>query len=99
MFAPSWSAKVEYQYYDFGSSRFIAPAALVPFGSFRNDEHTLKAGLNYRFNWGRSGGCAVLMPDLIANLRGRKAGLTPACFSGLRRTKISENPLEFSRFC
>ena len=51
LFAPSWSAKVEYQYYDFGSSRFIAPAALVSLGSFRNDEHTLKAGLNYRFNW------------------------------------------------
>ena len=51
MFAPNWSAKAEYQYYDFGSSRFIAPAALVPFGSFHNDEHTLKAGLNYRFNW------------------------------------------------
>jgi outer membrane immunogenic protein len=51
MFAPSWSAKVEYQYYNFGSSRFLAPAPLVPFGSFRNDEHTLKAGVNYRFNW------------------------------------------------
>src|SRR6202165_5770036 len=52
MFAQNWSAKVEYQYYDFGSSRFIAPAPLVPFGSFRNDDHTVKAGLNYRFNWG-----------------------------------------------
>jgi outer membrane immunogenic protein len=52
MFAQNWSAKVEYQYYDFGSSRFVAPAALVPFGSFRNDDHTVKAGLNYRFNLG-----------------------------------------------
>ena len=52
MFAPNFSGKVEYQYYDFGSSRFVAPLAFVPFGSFRNDEHTLKAGLNYRFNWG-----------------------------------------------
>jgi outer membrane immunogenic protein len=51
MFAPSWSAKVEYQYYDFGNSRFISPAFMVPFGSFSNDEHTLKAGVNYRFNW------------------------------------------------
>jgi outer membrane immunogenic protein len=25
---------------------------LTPFGSTRNDEHTVKAGLNYRFNWG-----------------------------------------------
>ena len=52
MFAQNWSAKAEYQYYDFGSSRFVAPVALVPFGSFHNDEHTLKAGVNYRFNWG-----------------------------------------------
>jgi outer membrane immunogenic protein len=52
MFAQNWSARIEYQYYDFGSSRFIAPVAFVPLGSFRNDEHTVKAGVNYRFNWG-----------------------------------------------
>jgi outer membrane immunogenic protein len=52
MFAQNWSAKVEYQYYNFGNSRFIAPAALVPFGSFTTDDHVVKAGLNYRFNWG-----------------------------------------------
>jgi outer membrane immunogenic protein len=51
LFAPNWSAKAEYQYYDFGNSRFLAPAPLVPFGSFHNDEHTLKAGVNYRFNF------------------------------------------------
>jgi outer membrane immunogenic protein len=51
LFTPNWSAKAEYQYYNFGKSRFVAPAPLVPFGSFSNDEHTLKAGLNYRFNW------------------------------------------------
>ncbi|HEU0083104.1 MAG TPA: outer membrane protein [Bradyrhizobium sp.] len=49
MFAPNFSAKFEYQYYDFGRSAFIAPVA---FGAFRVDEHTVKAGLNYRFNWG-----------------------------------------------
>jgi outer membrane immunogenic protein len=52
MFAQNWSAKVEYQYYNFGKSRFIAPAALAPFGSFTTDDHVVKAGLNYRFNWG-----------------------------------------------
>jgi outer membrane immunogenic protein len=52
MFAPSWSAKAEYQYYNFGNGNFTAPAALVPFGSFGTDDHTLKAGVNYRFNWG-----------------------------------------------
>ncbi len=56
MFAPNWSAKAEYMYYDFGSSRFTNLPALVPFGSFRNDEHTVKVGLNYRFNLGAAGG-------------------------------------------
>jgi outer membrane immunogenic protein len=52
MFAPSWSAKVEYQYYDFGKTNFVTPVVLSAFGSTRNDEHTVKAGINYRFNWG-----------------------------------------------
>jgi len=52
MFAPSWSAKLEYQYYNFGNSTFVTPAPLAAFGSFHNDEHTVKAGINYRINWG-----------------------------------------------
>jgi len=52
MLAPSWSAKVEYDYYNFGNATFSAPAALVPTGSFTTDDHTVKAGVNYRFNWG-----------------------------------------------
>jgi len=52
MFAQNWSAKAEYQYYNFGDSRFVAPAALVPFGTFHNDDHTVKVGVNYRFNLG-----------------------------------------------
>ena len=48
MFAPNWSAKAEYQYYDFGRATFVTPAVLAPFGSFRNDEHTVKVGINYR---------------------------------------------------
>jgi outer membrane immunogenic protein len=53
MFAPNWSAKAEYQYYDFGKTTFNAgsPPPLVG-TSVRNDEHTVKAGLNYRFTWG-----------------------------------------------
>ena len=51
MFAPNWSAKVEYQYYNFGSPTFVTPVALAPFGNFRDDEHTVKVGVNYRFNW------------------------------------------------
>jgi len=34
MFAPNWSAVAEYQYYNFGDSRFTSPGALVPFGKF-----------------------------------------------------------------
>ena len=52
MFAQNWSAKVEYQYYNFGNSTFVSPAALAPFGSFRTDDQTVKVGLNYRFNVG-----------------------------------------------
>ncbi len=52
MFAPNWSAKAEYQYYDFGNAAFVTPVALAPFGSYRNDEHTVKLGINYRFNFG-----------------------------------------------
>ena len=52
MFAQNWSAKGEYMYYNFGDTRFVAPAALVPFGTFHNDEHTFKLGVNYRFNFG-----------------------------------------------
>ena len=51
MVAPNWSVKGEYMYYDFGSTRFVNPVALAPFGSFHNEDHTLKAGVNYRFNF------------------------------------------------
>ena len=52
MFAQNWSGKVEYQYYDFGRTNFVTPAVLTAFGSNRSDEHTVKAGINYRFNLG-----------------------------------------------
>ena len=52
MFAPNWSAKAEYQYYNFGAANFTAPAALVPTGNFTTDDHVIKAGVNYRFNLG-----------------------------------------------
>ena len=52
MFAPNWSAKAEYQYYNFGSTTFTAGPADIVGTSFRNDEHTVKAGINYRFGWG-----------------------------------------------
>jgi outer membrane immunogenic protein len=53
MFTQNWSGKIEYQYYDFGNVNAIAPGVVV--AGFRNDEHTVKAGLNYRFNLGSLG--------------------------------------------
>ena len=52
MFAPNWSAKIEYQYYNFGSTTFLTGPAGVIGARFNDDEHTVKAGVNYRFNWG-----------------------------------------------
>jgi outer membrane immunogenic protein len=52
MFAPNWSAKIEYQYYNFGSTTFTSGTPEIVGAHFRDDEHTVKAGLNYRFGWG-----------------------------------------------
>jgi outer membrane immunogenic protein len=53
MFAPNWSAKVEYQYYNFDRTTLTSLAVPTINGvSFNNEEHTVKAGLNYRFGWG-----------------------------------------------
>ena len=52
MFAPNWSAKAEYQYYNFGSTTFTAGPPDIVGARFRDDEHTVKVGLNYRFGWG-----------------------------------------------
>ncbi|WP_426442129.1 outer membrane protein [Bradyrhizobium genosp. P] len=52
MFAPNWSAKAEYQYYNFGKTTFTSGPADIVGASFRNDEHTVKVGINYRFGWG-----------------------------------------------
>ncbi|MFZ2160214.1 MAG: outer membrane beta-barrel protein [Bradyrhizobium sp.] len=52
MFAPNWSAKAEYQYYNFGNTTITAGPPDVVGARFRNDEHSVKVGLNYRFGWG-----------------------------------------------
>jgi outer membrane immunogenic protein len=52
MFAPNWSAKAEYQYYNFGNTTFTTGPADIVGTRFRNDEHTVKLGVNYRFGWG-----------------------------------------------
>ena len=44
----SFSAKVEYDFYDFGSTTYAFTAAPM---SVKNDLHAITFGLNYRFNW------------------------------------------------
>jgi len=52
MFAPNWSAKAEYQYYDFGTTTFTAGPPAVVGARLKDDEHSVKLGVNYRFGWG-----------------------------------------------
>jgi len=52
MFAPNWSAKAEYQYYNFGTTTFTSGPPAIVGSRFRDDDHTVKVGVNYRFGWG-----------------------------------------------
>jgi outer membrane immunogenic protein len=66
LFAPNWSAKLEYLYYDLGAVTTPASASLAtlsvpagaPFGAIAQQSsaqfngHIVRAGLNYHFNWG-----------------------------------------------
>ena len=83
MFAPNWSAKAEYQYYNFGDSRFVTPAVLVPFGSFHNDEHTLKARHQLPLQLRRPGRRALLIALLQGSCKG--PAFTPAFLFRCRR--------------
>jgi outer membrane immunogenic protein len=56
MFAPNWSAKAEYQYYNFGNTTFTGGPTEIVGSRFRDDEHTVKLGVNYRFGWGGPAG-------------------------------------------
>jgi outer membrane immunogenic protein len=52
LFAPNWSAKAEYQYYNFGNTTLTTAPVDAAGARFRNDEHSVKVGVNYRFGWG-----------------------------------------------
>jgi outer membrane immunogenic protein len=55
MFAPNWSAKLEYLYADFGRPHdsFDVPTAGFFVGvNTRLTENIVRAGVNYHFNWG-----------------------------------------------
>jgi outer membrane immunogenic protein len=55
-FTPNWSAKIEYNFMDFGSERidFIDPLTGLLLAGIDIDQqvHVVKAGINYRFTWG-----------------------------------------------
>jgi outer membrane immunogenic protein len=50
LFTQNWSGKIEYQYYNFGRRNFTFDGVFNP--GVRNEEQTIKAGLNYHFNFG-----------------------------------------------
>jgi outer membrane immunogenic protein len=53
-FTPNWSAKIEYNFMDFGTDSVSFAFAGVPIINLDIDQqvHVVKAGINYRFNWG-----------------------------------------------
>jgi len=55
MFAPNWSAKLEYNYIDFGRSTIQYSAVPTNRSEWTDTVHTVKAGVNYHFNWGGLG--------------------------------------------
>ena len=91
MFAPNWSAKGEYMYYNFGNTTFTGGPAEIIGARFREDEHTFKLGVNYRFGWGGAGGGALLTPISILT---EKAGFEPAFFIAVehRGLRASASP-------
>ena len=50
MFARNFSGKIEYMYYQFDRNQLFTGVANNTLGNYRVEEHTIKAGLNYRFN-------------------------------------------------
>ncbi|WP_438275799.1 outer membrane protein [Nitrobacter sp.] len=55
-FAPNWSAKIEYNHIDFGSTNVAINTSRATTNFVRSSEtiDLVKAGVNYRFNWGGS---------------------------------------------
>jgi outer membrane immunogenic protein len=52
-FAPGWSAKIEYNHFDFGSTNLAVNGTVnTTFVSSTEKVDVVKGGINYRFNWG-----------------------------------------------
>jgi outer membrane immunogenic protein len=52
MFAPNWSAKVEYLYADFGTGAAVSYNAPGVVGVTERNVNMVRGGINYHFNWG-----------------------------------------------
>jgi outer membrane immunogenic protein len=53
-FAPNWSAKLEYNYIDFGSTNVAVVGTVSGISNVSSTAtvNVVKGGINYRFNWG-----------------------------------------------
>ncbi len=94
MFAPNWSIKGEYQYYNFGDTTFLTGPAPIVGAKFRDDEHTVKLGINYRFGWGWSGGRALLSQAEAKQTTERPAPSRPFCCKPIADCEIIFAKLE-----
>ena len=52
LFAPGWSAKVEYLYADFGNGSAVTYNAPLAVGVIERKVNMVRGGINYHFNWG-----------------------------------------------
>jgi outer membrane immunogenic protein len=52
MFTQNWSGKIEYNYLDLGKSTIQYSPAVANRSEWNDTFHTVKAGVNYHFNWG-----------------------------------------------
>jgi outer membrane immunogenic protein len=52
MIAPNWSAKLEYNYIDLGKTTIQYGPVVANRSEWNDTFHTVKAGINYHFNWG-----------------------------------------------
>lgn len=52
-FAPNWSARVEYRYYDFGTASYPAVGTLIAH-THKHNMHTVRLGVSYLFSTGPS---------------------------------------------
>jgi outer membrane immunogenic protein len=54
LFAPNWSAKIEYLYADFGNATAVGytPVGGRAVSATERNVNIVRAGINYHFNWG-----------------------------------------------